>query len=118
MTSIYRKQTMNSIYRKQTMTGIYRNQTMTSVYRNQTINSIYRKWGMIHGKYRFEDNVASEVELSTLVYVFKDKNEMEELLSAVSSNDQADDITKHEDDNPKLVRKGAAKIDWTIITFI
>ena len=73
---------------------------------------------MICGIYCFEDNIVSEVEVSTLADVSKDKNETEVFLSGVSSNDEADDIAKHEDDNPKLVRKGAAKIDWTIITFI
>ena len=30
---------------------------------------------MIHGKYCFEDNIKSDVEVSTLADVFKDKNE-------------------------------------------
>ena len=42
------------------------------------------------------DNIASEVEVSSLADVSKDKNETEEFLSAVSSNDEADDIAKNE----------------------
>ena len=57
---------------------------------------------MIRGKYCFEDNITNEVEVSSLADVTKDKNETEEFLSAVSSNDEADDIAKHEDDYPKL----------------
>ena len=49
---------------------------------------------MIPGKYCFKDNIASEVDVSTLADVPKDKNETEEFLSAVSS-DEADDIAKH-----------------------
>ena len=56
---------------------------------------------MISAKYCFEDNIESDVS--------KDKNETEEFLSAVY-NDGADDITKHEEDNPKLHRKGTAEI--------
>ena len=49
---------------------------------------------MIRGKYCLKDNIASEVDVSTLADVPKDKNETEEFLSAVSS-DEADDIAKH-----------------------
>ena len=61
---------------------------------------------MICGKYCFEDNITNEVEVSSLADdVSKDQNETE---------DEADDIAKHKDDNPKLVRKGIVKIDWTM----
>ena len=42
------------------------------------------------------ENIASEVEVSSLADVSKDKNETEEFLSAVFSNDEADDIAKNE----------------------
>ena len=64
---------------------------------------------MIRAKYCFEDNIESDVEVSTLADVSKDKKETEEFLSAVY-NDGANDITKHEEDNPKLHRKGTAEI--------
>ena len=63
------------------------------------------------------DNIASEVDVSTLADVPKDKNETEEFLSAVSS-DEADDIAKHEDGHPELVRKGTPEIDWTLLNYI
>ena len=68
-----------------------------------------RRRVMIRAKYCFEDNIESDVEVSTLADVSKDKNETEEFISAVY-NDGADDITKHEEDNPKLHRKGTAEI--------
>ena len=55
---------------------------------------------MIPGEYCFMDNIASEVDVSTLADVPKDKNETEEFLSAVS-NDEADNIAKHEDDQER-----------------
>ena len=58
---------------------------------------------MIRGKYCLKDNIASEVDVLTLADVPKVKNETEEFLSAISS-DEADDIAKHEDNHPKLVR--------------
>ena len=64
---------------------------------------------MIRSKYCFEDNIESDVEVSTLADVSKNKNETEAFLSAVY-NDWSDDITKNEKDNPKLHRKGTSEI--------
>ena len=63
-----------------------------------------------------EDIIESDVEVSTLADVSKDKNETEKFLSAESFY-EADDIAEHVNDIPKLVRKRAAQIDWTIITY-